>query len=711
MANITVALIGNPNCGKSTLFNDLTGSEQQIGNWPGVTVERKSGFCNVVDSKVEIVDLPGIYNLSVSDIDSAIDEKIAAEYLLTANPDLIVNVIDASNLERSLYLTTQLLELSIPIVIALNMVDVAKRRHMKISATKLAKQLDCQVLEIVANRSVGIDELKFTIANISPTTKTPSLINYPKIITNAVNSISTKIDNKNSLFLAMRLLEEDYLAKQKVDTEIQNLTANYKKEIVATEYEDIDILVADARYGFIHNIATSVSEKKSIPDKFTTILDKIVLHRLLGIPIFLGVMYLMFYFAIVLGGYLQNICQKWSEIIFIDKFYALLQSLHWPNLLITILTAGLGRGINTTITFIPVLAAMFFFLALLENSGYIARANFVMDRLMRALGLPGKSFIPLLIGFGCNVPAILATRTLESQRDRTLTIIMSPFMSCGARLAIYAIFTAAFFPVNGQNVVFSLYIIGVLIALLTGFILRKTLLPGEHSYLITELPTYHIPRIRDILWQTWIRLRSFIKKAGHIIIPLCMILSILNLPLHMNQQTHSKSMLTYIGEKITPALKPIGINSDNWPAAVGLVTGIMAKEVVVATLNTLYTQDMLTQTPKVQNIDIQKSTIYGQMYKKFASKMSAFAYLLFVLLYFPCIPTLVMIWNELNWRWAVFSLCWNTGIAYSVAALFYQTENFAANPVYAITVSSVIIILFIFMILGLNLVKIIKRSL
>jgi ferrous iron transport protein B len=623
--------------------------------------------------------------------------------MLSGNADVIVNVIDANNLERSLYLTTQLLELNIPVILAINMLDVAKKRGVTIDLNKLAKNLGCPAVGVIATKEEGIDELKNTIVSMSSSRKRGSkknkvdsrlrgndkssgndLIQYPAEIKQAISFLTNKIDNKEAYFLSIRLLEDDNLARQKVSAEILQQVKKYQQKISAKLHEDVDVLIADARYGIIHDLVKQVvTESVHIKTTITAAIDKIVLNRILGIPIFLAVMYLMFFFAVNIGGIVQDYFQKSSDVIFVSGFGHLLSSWQLPHFLIAILTTGLGKGINTTLTFIPVLTTMFLFLALLEATGYMARAGFVVDRVMCAIGLPGKSFVPMLIGFGCNVPAIMAARTLENKRDRILTIMMTPFMSCTARLAIYAVFTAAFFPKGRQNIVFALYVIGILVAILTGLILRKTILTGRQSSLVMELPTYHLPTIRDVLFQTWCRLKAFICKAGKVIIPACIIIAMLN-NIHINNKD---SLLATAGHKVTPILKPIGIEQDNWPATVGLVTGVIAKEVVIATLNTLY---------KAHN------GIYGQMYERFDGKAAAFAYLLFVLLYFPCIPALATILQELGWRWATFSMLWNTGIAYCTATVFYQIATFTEHPMYAGISLSAIIIAFLSVVLTMR---------
>lgn len=699
---LVVGLIGNPNSGKSTLFNALTGAHQQVGNWARVTVERKSGYFEFAEHHIEIIDLPGIYSLSVANKEGSIDERIAAEYLLSGDANVIINVLDANNLERSLYLTTQLLELNIPLVVTVNMMDVAKRRGINLNLAKLSETLGCPVIALGAEKKEGLDELKKAIIAADVFSKNNiGIVSYPQEVAVALKELSIKNDNGYAYFIAIRLLEDDVLVSQTVSPEILVIAEQYKKQIKTMLKEDVDILIADARYGAIHKLVQEILAK-GLTSKatVTAFLDRILLNRILGLPIFFAIMYLMFYFAVGIGGVFQGFFQAASDAIFVHGFASVLMKTHFPIWSIAILTSGLGRGINTTITFIPVLTMMFFTLAILESSGYMARAGFVVDKLMRAVGLPGKSFVPMLIGFGCNVPAIMAARTLETQRDRILTIVMSSFMSCGARLAIYAVFTAAFFPSGAHNIVFLLYIIGIIVAVLTGLILRKTILPGDISFLITELPIYHLPKLSTVFMQTWLRLKGFLVKAGKIIVPFCLLLSILSTLEITNSQSDKDSILEIAGKKITPLFLPMGISQDNWAATVGLISGIMSKELVVATLNTLYTKETGMESAAVSTKSISNSpAIYGKMVEKFTGPVGAFAYLLFVLLYFPCVSALATMFRELNWRWAGFSVLWNTCIAYGVAVLFYQIATFFEHPLYSINFVALTLLFFMVVIL------------
>lgn len=715
---VEVAVVGNPNCGKTTLFNGLTGARQRVGNWSGVTVERKSGFFTIEDKTIELVDLPGTFSLTISDEHVSLDEKIACEYLISHAAKVVINVVDASHLERSLYVSMQLLEMGLPIIIAVNMLDVAKSKGITIDLPALETKLGCPVVGIQANRKRGLKPLRQKIVQLGQIQHMPTFKpRYSDKIEMAIDSVMEG-DTSYQRWLGIRLLEGDKFAEELADPAQCQRAKEQLQQL--EEEEDVDILLADGRYQQIYQCLDGCYEKstakhKNLVDK----IDKVVLHRFFGVPIFLAIMYLMFLFAINVGTALQDFFQISSETIFIHGLSHVLQTLHFPQWFIAIVASGIGMGISTTVTFIPVIGGMFFFLSFLESSGYMARAAFVTDRAMRALGLPGKSFVPLIVGFGCNVPSVMAARTLENHRDRVITIMMSPFMSCGARLAIYAVFVAAFFPVNGQNIIFLLYLIGIATAVLTGWILRKTVLAGEHSPLIMELPPYHVPHLGSLLISTWHRLKNFIFRAGKVIIPLCVIIGFLNAFTWQGDfvlgDAHQGSLLSSVGKTITPIFEPMGIHEDNWPATVGLATGLVAKEVVVATLNTLYSQvGHLSNMAGASDFDFwagireaalsipenltllmhslahplqalapeseMTTGVYGEMALHFASQAAAFAYLLFLLLYFPCVSTTAAMLRELNYRWALFSIVWTTGIAYMTAVIFYQVATLMQHP-------------------------------
>ncbi len=703
-------LVGNPNSGKTTLFNALTGDNQRVGNWPGVTVEKKTGIVELDSQDIQVTDLPGVYSL-VSALDGVSqDEQVTAREVAYDSVDILINVIDACHLERHLYLTSQLLELGKPLIVALNMTDIAEQRGITIDTAVLSQQLQCPVIVLQAHRKKGLSELYQAILAIK-TSATPLSLSLPASIHDRLKEVEQQLllrchEPRLAAYLARRYLEGD------------TLLVDQKYGIYAPTF-DSDIIIADARYQAVHQIVMLAQKKQSdSSEHFTAKLDRIVLHRFWALPIFLSVMYVMFLFAINIGGAFQDFFDISTNTIFVQGSAWLLQQLHAPNWLIAIIANGVGKGINTTLTFTPVIAAMFFFLSLLETSGYMARAAFVVDKAMRFLGLPGKSFVPMIVGFGCNVPAIMAARTLDSERDRLLTVLMSPFMSCSARLAIYAVFVAAFFPTGGQNIVFSLYFIGILMAVLTGFLLRKTLLRGPASPLILELPAYHKPSLRRLLKETALRLRHFLQRAAKLIIPVCVILGGLNaLTIHgaINAgDASSDSILSVIGRWLTPIFSPMGLHQDNWPATVGLLSGMLAKEVVVGSLNTLYAQmGHLTQSaitdfdffgslqaalwsipthiselgsalmnPIVAGVAENQvsESVYGVIYKHFDGQVGAYAYLLFILLYIPCVSTMAAIRQEASRQLMWFSIAWSLMVAYAAAVTFYQLATFIRHP-------------------------------
>ena len=408
-------------------------------------------------------------------------------------------------------------------------------------------------------------------------------------------------------------------------------------------------------------------------------IDTLILNRMLGIPMVLAVMYLMFLFAIQVGGPIQALFDNVSRAIFMNGLEQLLLQFHTPHWVIAVLAQGVGQGINTTFTFIPVISALLFALSFLESSGIVARVAFVMDKTMQLCGLPGKSFVSMVIGFGCNVPAIMSARTLDNQRERILTIMMSPFMSCGARLAIFVLFASVFFPTNGQNIIFGLYVIGIVVALLTGLALKKTILMEKSVGCSVALPPYRWPSLSMLCRITWNRSMNFLYKAGLIIIPVCALMGGLGaVKIDTADIEHSNSIIAMVGKAVTPLFAPMGIQEENWPATVGLLTGILAKEVVVGTLNTLYTGNTPINLVEKNTMSADTKVV---MVQKFGSTAAAFAYLLFVLLYVPCISVVATMAKELNKKWALFSVVWTTGIAYTVAVFFYQSATITEHPV------------------------------
>ncbi|PIE41297.1 MAG: ferrous iron transporter B [Gammaproteobacteria bacterium] len=711
--DFTIGLVGNPNCGKTTLFNAITGAKQRVGNWPGVTVEKKTGEFNYADSAYTLVDLPGTYSLHVSHDDSSIDEQIAQNYILSGDADLVINIIDASSLERSLFLTTQVIDAAIPMVVALNMMDVAEKQGTRIDPKALSEKLGCPVVPIVASKSEGLTALLQVIEQtLKQTTAAAPPFRFPEPVNGAIEHITAlakeHADTKlNHQLLATAILERDSRALEHFPEHLHdqlNDTVNQAENKVNGRLEDF---IVNARYDWVNKVvAASTQFNTSLKANLSERLDDILLNRWLAFPIFLGVMYLMFMFTINIGSAFIDAFDGVAGTIFVDGFAHLLSYTGSPTWLTTLLANGVGGGIQLVASFIPVIACLFLFLSFLEDSGYMARAAFIVDRLMRSVGLPGKSFVPLIVGFGCNVPSVMATRTLENQSDRLMTTIMAPFMSCGARLTVYALFAAAFFPHNGQNIVFGLYIIGIALAVFSGFIVRKFMMPSDLSPFIMELPQYHLPTLKGILIRTWQRLKGFIVRAGQAIVVVVILLNFINsigTDGSFGNEDSEKSVLSAIGKSITPIFEPMGVDHDNWPAAVGIFTGIFAKEVVVGTLDTLYSQmgksmqgdtgeeetefdlfaglsealatipanlaDALstasdplginigdvsdaTTAAEEQEVELNTLTLMNQL---FDGKASAFAYLLFILLYIPCVATIGAIYKESGGYWAFFS--------------------------------------------------------
>jgi ferrous iron transport protein B len=743
MTKQITALVGNPNCGKTTLFNALTGANQRTGNWPGVTVERKQGKYTHNGKNITIVDLPGVYSLDAEDSDTGLDELIARDYLLSGEADVIINIVDASNLERNLYLGTQIMEMRLPMIVALNMMDVAKDREIKINPTLLSQRLGCPVIPMSATSGKGVPELQDAInQSLVNLLVPPTYVAYPAVIEDAIAKLVPFIKEHSPnrtvdpRWTALKLLEyEDRVAPELRSKELERIVVEHRRQVHQTLDDDLDIIIADSRYTFIRNLIQGAAERsREVKTNISDKIDQVVLNRWLGIPIFLLVMYVIFTISISVGGAFIDFFDISFATIFVDGFAKLLENINAPGWLIGLLAQGAGGGIQTTATFIPQIGMMFLCLSVLEDTGYMARAAFVMDRLMRLIGLPGKSFVPMIVGFGCNIPGIMATRTLENKRDRLMTVMMNPFMSCSARLTVYALFIGAFFPVGGQNMVLGLYLLGIIAAIFTGLILKNTILQGEAAPFIMELPPYHIPKLKGVLFRAGDRLKAFITKAGIAIVIMVIVLGFMNsvgTDGTFGKQDSKDSILSAMSRTVTPVFTPMGITQDNWPATVGLMTGVFAKEVMVGTMNSLYTglaeaekaataepakpeeysfwggiSKAFTSIPEnlaklpgqlfdplglsAANVSRDQKqaaaaqgvsvSTYGEMSKRFSSKSAAFAYLLFVLLYFPCVSATAALYRETNLGWTVFAGCWTTGLAYWVAVLYYQLATFAQHP-------------------------------
>lgn len=572
---ITAALVGNPNTGKSTFFNAWTGMHQVTGNWPGVTVEKHLGQVTLPGGEsLTLVDLPGIYSLhAISQ-----DEEVASTYARGAEPDIIINIVDAVNLERNLYLTLALAELGKPMIVVLSMTDILERQGFSIDLQTLSSRLGVPVATANIQKRAKRTLLNQAVLSALATRQQPAAAVYPESL-------------NQSMIKAHREGEPEVLAIHRLEGILPGA------ETIIAEAEQVlgttpDVLIADARYDKIEEITRGIVRQVGhAKTELGRTFDKFALNRWLGIPIFLGMMYLLFWFTQVVGGCFIDFFDGIGDAFFVTGLSNLLTLCHAPEWMITFLADGLGTGIQTVLTFIPPVFFIFLGLSLLEDSGYMARAAYVMDRFMRLLGLPGSAFVPMLVGFGCTVPAIMATRTLSNRRDRLLTIFMAPFMSCGARLPVYALFGAAFFGAASGTMVFAIYMAGIVLAIFTGLLLKHTLFVGEPSPFVMELPLYHLPRLSTVFKQAWERLYHFIFRAGKVMALMVLLLSICDKIAVTNPASAEKEKISVVelsGRAIAPVFAPMGIEKDNWQGSVALIVGLFAKEQVVSSLNALY---------------------------------------------------------------------------------------------------------------------------
>ena len=670
-----LALVGNPNCGKTTLFNALTGSNQYVGNWPGVTVEKKEGYARVDDKPVTIVDLPGIYSLSPY----SMEEIVARDFIVGEHPDAIINIVDATNIERNLYLTVQLLELERPMVIALNFMDEVEKHGDKLDVERLSQALGVPVIPITARTGENVEEM-LRVAHrqlhVGVTVEPDDL--YDDFTHEIHHEVGALIHDKAyaaglpAHWSSIKLIEGDALVEQALglsDEEREQLARSVEKYETAYDLGDRETLVADSRYRFIQRVVEQAVEKGRGRDGMTLSdrIDAIVTHKFLAIPAFLVMMLAMF--AITFGP-VGSFLSDGVDILVNEKFAGWLSAAMegagvWPWLRSLVVDGILG-GVGGVLTFLPQIALLFFFLSILEDSGYMARAAFIMDRLLRRFGLSGKAFIPMLMGFGCTVPAVMGARTMENEKDRRMTIMLAPFMSCSARLPVYGLIASAFFAQWSGLVVFSLYIIGLICAILSGIILKKTMFQGEPAAFVLELPPYRLPTFQNCMMHVWEKVRGFLVKAGTLILFMSVVLWFLQSfdpGLNMVEDS-AHSILGLIGGVIAPVLAPLGFGT--WQAAVALLTGLVAKEAVVSTLCLLYGFSTLDSALTIQN------ALAGT----FQSPVAAYAFLVFVLLYVPCVAAVSTIYKEMNsLKWTLRSVLWQLGWAYVISLLVYQVGS------------------------------------
>jgi len=687
------ALVGFANSGKSTLFNLLLSGDklnskkqtkQKVGNWSGVTVAAKKTHFNLAQQSAYLSDLPGLSSLE-SHAEQGKDLTISQSFLKDNDIDCLVNVIDINQLSRQLYLTTQLLELGVPMVVVLNKSD--RQKYAALDIEQLSVELGCPVVSISAQSQSALAQVQ-------------------QALTEMTDELSVT---------HQKIIESANVAQQKNGQE-KNISA------MQARYDYISDMLERVSSVEASNAAFANPQCANKP--FSDKIDSFVLHPLTGVPVFLGVMYLLFMFAINVGSAFIDFFDILSGTLFVSYPLHFLAPLDLPQWILTIVE-GFGSGIQTVATFIPVIACLFIGLSVLESSGYLARAAFVVDSVMQKIGLPGKAFVPLIVGFGCTVPAVMSARILDSERERITTVMMSPFMSCGARLPVYALFAAAFFPDNGQNLVFLLYLVGIAAAIFTGFLLKSTVLSGTSSLNIMELPHYEMPKLGDLSRRVWQRTSGFVTGAGKTIVIVVCLLNFFNsigTDGQFGHQDSENSILSQGAKVVMPILAPMGVKEENWQAGVGIITGIFAKEVLVATFNSLYSpkageggeepslikswqeatdsikENLLGIAPDdplgisvgevsdltiaAQEQDVELTT-YQRMQLAFAGQLGAFCYLLFILLYTPCVAAMGAIKNEVGSRWAAFAGIWSFVFAYLVATLCYQIGSFLVSPLSA----------------------------
>jgi len=712
---INVALVGNPNSGKTTLYNIASGSHERVGNYSGVTVDAREASFKKSSYTFKIVDLPGTYSIT----EYTPEELFVRMHITDQVPDVVVNVIDASNLERNLYLTTQLIDMNIKVVIALNMYDELERSGAKFNYTDLGKMLGIPIIPTVASKGKGIDELFDKLIDVyednDPIVRHIH-INYGEVIESSINKIKKLIKENDDItakyssrYLAIKLLEGDRTSLNilSVCDNYEKIKSRTKSEVAALEKEyseKSETVITDSKYGFIAGALGETYKASGVDNRKTTAaIDNILTHKLFGFPVFIFFMWLMFQTTFTVGSYPMD----WIDAL-VGKLGAFTASMLPDGMLKDLLVDGIISGVGGVIVFLPNILILFFFISFMEDTGYMARASFIMDRLMHKIGLHGKSFIPMVMGFGCNVPAIMATRTLENRKDRIMTMLIIPFMSCSARLPVYVLLISAFFPHNQGLVLVSIYIIGVLLAIGSSLIMKKLFFKGKDVPFVMELPPYRIPTLRNTSIHMWHKGAQYLKKMGSVILIASILIwalgyfplhvkhtkdfdqqitsiktdtnlqdslktmQIKNIELAKNAEKQEKSYIGQMGHLIEPVIAPLGFD---WKIGVSIITGLAAKEIVVSTMGVLYqTKDTEgTSENSLQNKFKNQTYSHGELKgQKVFSPLVAYALMLFVLIYFPCVAVVAAIKKEANMKWAAFVMVYTTGIAWFVAFITYQ---------------------------------------
>lgn len=674
---IQVGFVGNPNCGKTTLFNAYTGAKLKVANWPGVTVEKKEGAMKYHNQKFRLVDLPGIYSLT----SYTMEEKLTRQYILDNEVDVIIDIADASCLERNLYLTLQLIELGKPVVLALNMMDIVEERGMEIDLHRLPEMLGVPVIPVSARKKTGLDILMHAVAHHQeeyskqvlehnhaireqsrgkqvPLHRRDNVVVYSDNIENKITEISKEFKKvygnvENIRWYAIKLLEKD-----------EEITKQYPlaiEHIVDRSYET-DII--NQKYDFIEEIIEEVVVNKSRKEQSTDNVDKILTNRYLGMPIFFGIMALVFFLTFTVGDFLKGYFELGLE-SFSNFIYHGLISLGTNDIMVSLVVDGIIAGVGGILTFLPNIFILFLALAILEDSGYMARVAYVMDGLMGKLGLSGRAFIPMLLGFGCTVPAVMASRTLEDPKDRLKTILITPFMSCSARLPIYVLFSQMFFGKNAMLAAYSMYLIGLMVAIVIALVMNTVGKKKEVNTLLIELPEYKSPNPRTIAIYVWEKVKDYLTKAGTTIFVASVLLwVVMNFGIHGMTSDIGESFGAAIGKVLVPILTPAGLGQ--WQIGVALISGLAAKEVVVSSFSVLY---------GISNINsaIGMNSLAGLLGDVGFTSLNAYAFMIFCLLYTPCIATIATIKRELqSTKWTLFTIVFQLIVAWCVTTLVYQ---------------------------------------
>lgn len=733
--NINIALVGNPNSGKTSFFNHASGAKERVGNYSGVTVEAKEAWFKQNGYRFNITDLPGTYSLS-----AYTPEEVFVRDFITENlPDVVINIVDASNLERNLYLTTQLIDMDIKVVMVLNMYDELQKKGDILDFESLGKMIGIPMIPAISSKGTGIREVFDKVIEVfedKDQTQRHIHINYGEALEKSIKHIQDKIntegnqhltDRVSSRFLAVKLLEKDHVVVQKIIENCFNhkeITEQAEKEIQKNEenYKDhTDTLITDLKYGFINGaLKETMRPAENERRRRSELIDTIITDKLFGFPIFLFFMWVMFSVTFFLGSYPM----EWIE-SGVEHLSAFLDSRMHSGPLKDLLINGVISGVGGVIVFLPNIVLLFFFISLMEDTGYMSRAVFIMDKLMHKIGLHGKSFIPMLMGFGCNVPAIMATRTLANQNDRLLTMIINPFMSCSARLPVYVLFITAFFPNYQGTLLFLIYATGIGMAVVAAIVFKKTLFKGEEVPFVMELPPYRVPTFKAITLHMWSKAVHYLKKIGGIILVASIIIWVLGyFPYGMEysqkakeqtqaleeqysqlisnatdslaiaelkeqkaqtleitksaiyQERQERSLIGRLGKTIEPVMAPLGFD---WKMSISLLSGLAAKEIVVSTLGVLYQADENVQAHSAsltEKLQTQKYTEGKRQGEKIFTPLVALSFMLFVLLYFPCIGVLAAIIKESgHWKWGVFTVFYTTAVAWVVALLVYQTGS------------------------------------